>query len=412
MLRMEDYLATQSIFLRQVGHLSFWKKNAIKFYYQNPNQYSLNAEEADKIKNILSRNLNSNDKVISVLSGQAMITNSCLSLPILFTGVDPADLNWIYSHPQVLREIPELTKFDRGAGFWTRNSDLVPINMSPVLFSLLKKQNILTEIVPSANLQALDCKSPDSAKKIAEDPFVQIFAQASDGGLGVTDAAISGLMSTGFSFTDETSVLLPFQTAQNLLRTDHISRIAVILEKVSELEKLQAALNRELQQNHIQNVEIHSYREEQVSEIYRGAMNFVYVMISFFAVLVCGVVILSIANSLQISFLERKPEIASLRSIGFRPQQIQILFSFEYLIISFVSFCFGGFLAFLLKFLNNHLNFRFRIPGFANDLQFVLQPTFIYTYSVLISMLIIVLLTTWIISRKMMLQKIIDLMRA
>jgi putative ABC transport system permease protein len=409
MLRMEEYLAVHSIFLRQVGHLSVWKKDSLKLYFQNPEKYSFSPEEQQKIKRALAPILKAEDRVIPVLSGTGMITNGCQNLPIIFAGIDPQDSEWIYSHPQVHQQIPELVHFDQGVGYWEPEGSLMPINLSPILFSLLKKKNLFSGGTLSAG-EVVNCSHPDSLIKNSADPSVQIFSAAFDGGIGITDALLVGLKSTGFTFSDETAVMLSRDVAKNLLRTDNVSRMVIMLANPENSKSFRVAVAGAIEKAGVDNFEVLHYTDESVSPIYVGAMNFVYVMMGFFVVLVCGVVILSIANSFQIAFMERRHEFATLRSVGFRSGVLRTLLMFEYIQMAAISFAVGGCLAFILKGLNNALNLRFQIPGFANDLQFKLEPTFIFTYSVALAMMIIVVVSVHFFARQQMKLKVIELM--
>jgi ABC-type lipoprotein release transport system permease subunit len=197
--------------------------------------------------------------------------------------------------------------------------------------------------------------------------------------------------------------------AQRLFATDNITYFAVYLKNPDRTSRLLGDLKKSLDPTKF---ESHAYNEEAVSEFYVGAMNFVYMMLLFFAVLICGVVILAVVNSFQIAFLERRAEIATFRSIGMKPSELSLLLTIEYLVLTFISICGGGVLAFAIKSINNSLNVRFRIPGYSNDLQFVLEPNLIFTVCTAVSFLLLVWVTTYTLAKKMNQQKIIDLIRS
>jgi ABC-type lipoprotein release transport system permease subunit len=411
MLRMEKYLATQTIFLRQMGHVSLWKKDSLLLYNQDPQKFSFSPDEQEKIRSAINPLLSPEDKVIPVLSGMGLITNGCRSLPINFTGLESEDMTWIYGPKEVLREIPELTRFYRGAGYWTLDANIVPVNIAPVIFKQLRKTKLF-EDNPNPEIYTPDCDKPEILEKIHNDPYVQVVTQAFDGGLGITDAVLAGLVSTGSSFTDENAVAMPIGAIRNLLRTDNVSRMSIVLKEAGDSRKFKNQIEEALSKAGIQDVEVYHFTNGGVSEVYVGAMNFVYVMMIFFLVLVCGIVVLSIANSFQILFMERRSEFATLRSIGFRPRIIQLLMVFENIQVALMSFAIGGALGFILKSINNSLNLRFRIPGFSDSLQFVLEPSFMFTVIIGLMMMLVVVAASWRFSKRLTDVKVVDLMRS
>jgi ABC-type lipoprotein release transport system permease subunit len=409
MLRMEGYLGTHTIYFRQVGHVSIWKKNGPAKIFHKPRSVTLTPEEQLTIRNALNLVLHDDDVIAPVLKGQGMITNGCTSFPILLTALEPAAFQYVYSHPTVKEKLPELTHLDQGRHLWDAPESDHPVMIARTLQGFLGKTKILEEGHKEADAAgALDCSSASYREKSSRDPYTQIFAQSFDGGLGVIDAAPVGLMQTGFVFSDETAVQLPLVDAQRLFATDNVTYFAVYLADPSRASSIVDQLQSKLDSNIF---EVHNYRDEAVSEFYVGAMNFVYMMLMFFAVLICGVVILAVVNSFNIAFMERRAEIATLRSIGLKPAQLTKLLVLEYFILTALSLAAGGVLAFILKSINNSLNIRFRIPGYSGTLQFLLEPNLIFTIVTTLAFLILVVVTTTILTNKMNKKKIIDLTR-
>ncbi|MEQ1878984.1 MAG: FtsX-like permease family protein, partial [Bdellovibrionia bacterium] len=229
------------------------------------------------------------------------------------------------------------------------------------------------------------------------------------GGVAALDAEIAGHVTTGLTLKDETALLMPFESAQQFFQTDMATSLSVYLKDGGQTRSFIARLRSKLEGR---GFDVYRYDNADVSQFYVGAMNFVYVMVGFFIVLVCGVVILSIVNALNISLLERKTEIATLRAIGYRPLTITEIFVRENLLLASASFAAGGVLAYTVKTGINAANWRFTVPGLADDLQFMLRPGLFFTSIVVVVLIAVVEAATLIGCMSYMKRKITDLLAA
>lgn len=411
-LRMEDYLSTHAIYLKNAGHITINKAEALDKYLQAPAKYALNTEEQNKIQEIL-KNLNTEielERIIFSGATQAMLSNGCQSFPVLVQGIAPEDQSWINNHSEVKKHIPELVNMAEGVDFSVSDS-LLASNISPTLWSFFNKvpftqtkpilDNDLLQSKNNSNSQNCDLTSPD----------FQIYSQDFWGGLGLIDVSIVGLKYSGFSFNDEVFLQLKQQQFQNLVKSDSVYKISVYLKNKDKLSSKITKIRSKLKENNINNIEVHSYNEIAISPIYIGSMNFVTILLIFFIILICGVVALTIANSIQIAFIERKKDIAVYKSIGFRNSIINQIFQWEYIILSILTSIITLLIGLSLIKTINSLNIRFQLPGYSATLQFLLEPTTTYLVSSVILIIIMVLLATkWQLDRLLKKQSI-ELMR-
>lgn len=413
-LRMENYLATHAIYLKQAGHLSVFKTTALKNYFQNPAKFAINPTEQSQITQILTANkeLFELEKVIPIGQVQAMLTNGCQSLPIIAQGLHPEDMQWLLAQPQVLNDIPELIKIEAGVDFWKSDS-LLAANTSPILWSFFNKVNFdkikVTTSVDNSFLP--NCDNPQDKDLLNHSPDFQIYAQDFYGGLGLIDTSIVGLKNSGFSLNDEVFFLLRLSQLQNLSKSDDVYKLAIYFKSDRQIQKKIQSLQELLNKQQLKDFELVPFNNYELSPIYIGSMNFVKIMFVFFLVLICGVVALTIINSIQIAFLERKKDIAVYKSIGFRNALIIKIFQYEYLIITLLCGVVAAFLGKAIVLWNNLQNFRFQLPGYSSTLQFKLEPTILFmTFSFIVIFIIVQLSCRWQLKRLLEKQSI-ELMR-
>lgn len=411
-LRMEDYLSTHAIYLKNTGHITINKTYALDKYLQSPSKYSLNTEEQKKIQSTLQAMSQDLDLERVILSGssQGMLTNGCQSFPILVQSLTPEDQNWLNSHPEVQKHIPELVKMSEGMDF-SKSDSLLASNISPTLWSFFNK-------IPFAQAKTPTATNNSEQKIISENincdltsPDFQIYSQDFWGGLGLIDTTIVGLKYSGFSFNDEVFIQIKQQQFENLVKSDGVYKISVYFKNKNNLTSKIKLIEKKLKETNFTDFEIHSYDEIKLSPIYVGSMNFVTILLIFFIILICGVVGLTIANSIQIAFIERKKDIAVYKSIGFRNEVINRIFQWEYFILStFTSIITLVISLTVIRFINS-LDIRFQLPGYSATLQFLLNPTIPYlAFSISLIIIMVLLSTKWQLHRLLKKQSI-ELMR-
>lgn len=374
MLRMDRYLATQGIYLNHTGHLSVYKKKGLDRALIDPSKHSLSP--ADQLAvTTAAHGLSQKVAFIGkVIVGQGLVTNGCQSFPFLATGVEPETEQRVRQHPAVQTLIPELVQLVRGHGFWKPGAPDDTIIVTHALATLLNKPMLAGD--PAENLAAMDVLTTDCSNQIQKAQLaghsgVQLLGTTFEGGLAAADARIAGHYSTGLSLSDDSGLMMPLAAAQRFFATDNVTSMAIYLGPGGltpfAYRELRAALPAD-------QFDVYPYFSEAVNPFYVGAMSFVYVMNLFFLILVCGVVVLSVVNALQITLIERRSEIGTLRAVGFRPRDVIALFLREIALLTAGGLITGGLAAHALSLAINHANLRFYIVGASSSLQFVLKP--------------------------------------
>jgi ABC-type lipoprotein release transport system permease subunit len=222
-----------------------------------------------------------------------------------------------------------------------------------------------------------DCRDPAGQAAISSHSGVQLVGSTFARGFAAADARITGLFTTGLSLSEDTAMIAPLAFAQKFFDTDAVTWIAVFLAPGTRVAPVLGEL-KAIFARHGFSYDARPYYDEQVSPFYVGAMGFVYVMTLFFLLLVCGVVMLSVLNALQVSFLERRSEAGTLRALGFRRKALAAIFVRETALLTALSLAAGGAIAECVAALFNSLNIRFYIVGASDSLQLILNPGIVF----------------------------------
>jgi putative ABC transport system permease protein len=201
---------------------------------------------------------------------------------------------------------------------------------------------------------------------------VQLLGFVFQGGLAAIDTNVLAHYSTGFALSEDSSVLMPLSLAQEFFGSKRLTSISLFLKDEDSTQDVLSVLKDKAKAWNLE-LDFYDYKDQRVNPFYVGAMMFVYIMNLFFFLIVCGVVILSLLNAIQISILERKSEIGTLLAVGYKQSHIRTLFVIESLVLATVSLLTGIILSFVLAMFVNSLGIQFDIVGNAEKLFLVLH---------------------------------------
>jgi len=401
-LRMERYLATQSVYLNLNGHIVVYAEGGLDRHLADPQKYTLSPIQVAAVTSFRDERI---ERIAPLLRAGGLVHNGCLSFPYSALAALPADIAWARQTPNVNQYVRELALVNRGRGFWESAAD--SINVSPRLAQILGKEKVAGEEGAQALESIGDCSR--DKQKMAQDPSLQLLGSAFPGGIALADATLAGLVSSGMAFQDDTALLMPFPMAQMMYGTDRVTSLALFLHNENDIPAVMGALNAHLEKTGVK-ADLYPFYDENISAFYVGGMQFNWVMLYLFLLLVCSVVGISISNSLYISLLERKAEFGTLRSLGFNQRAVGTLLLMESFFLLIFSFLPALIVTALLTTLMNSLSIRLTIPGLAGDIQFRLHvtPTFVLLVMALLS--ILVLLVTRVGGEKFLRRQILDLL--
>lgn len=390
-LRVQRGLMASTVYLNFKGHVSIYHKNGVDRFFARPNKYQISEDELSAVNHVLLKYQDQIEYTGHFISGAGLLNQNEKSAPVLVTGFEPEVYERSLNHPTMQKWAKDwIPRKDSKHDEFVKNPDLVSITETLGLI-LGKKQ--LT-IFPSDPLEN----------------EVQLVARTYIGDLNAVNARLGIIHSTGISMAEATSLLAPIKVLQSLFDTRGVQYVALFLKHNGATKaQLVRDLQHEFQKQGLE-LEVYPFDSEKVSYFYVGTMGFLYVMASFFVLLILSAVVLSIANSLTMGILERSKEIGTLRALGFQAGFVRGLFVKEALWLSALSVVSGSGIASLIAQAVNSSRIMFSPPGVAGNIQFFLANDFVLLVVVAGVVFVTSTVTSYWVIRSRSQKKIIDLM--
>lgn len=230
---------------------------------------------------------------------------------------------------------------------------------------------------------------------------VTVVTSTVHGAINAIDLTVVGLIATGVPDSELYLVQMPLVAAQELLRTDKIAVLSVLLQDTDETDAVIADLARVDPQ-----FEIRSWRQlnplyDQIVALYRN--QFIV-----FGVIIAIVVFLSVGSMTLTSIMERSREIGTLRAIGISGAKVQRIFTIEGIIMGFMGAVMSGGLTAVVIFVVNQSHIQLPPPpgrnvGVALHLSWSTEPFL----AIMLAMVALCGLSAWLISRRVARLKIL-----
>lgn len=149
------------------------------------------------------------------------------------------------------------------------------------------------------------------------------------GALNAIDATLRGVFEGGLKEYDDWTLKAPLRAVQELLLDDRVEQIVVLLDRTESLPAALSSIERIVRSEKL-DLEIRPWTElalfhNQVVSLFRRELDVIKLIISI-------IVVLGIANTIGMSIVERRRELATLRALGLRPGVVARLLLTEALV--------------------------------------------------------------------------------
>jgi putative ABC transport system permease protein len=348
--RTAKSLEVSSAYLNQRGHVAIRKAGSLDKFATKPKRYILGQNERLTIDSALAPFADKIEFSADFLSGVGLLTDGAKSAPVIITGIDPEIYPRLNFHPEVKKWADDWVVLQPG-------SDLREMTREPSLISITSRvAEVLGRPLPLSKIPS-------------EKQDIQLIAKNFYHDLGAVDAKLGAQHTTGINFAEDTSMIAPLALLQSVLATDGVEYVALFLHNSSDAKNLARSLSSSLGPG----FEVLTFKDEAWSPYYVGTMNFLYVMGSFFVVLILGAVALTIVNTTTLNLLERSREIGTLRAIGFTPAHLRAMFVRESALLTTFSLITGLVIATAIAFAVSQMNIHYRPPGTQGAIRFFLE---------------------------------------
>jgi putative ABC transport system permease protein len=153
-----------------------------------------------------------------------------------------------------------------------------------------------------------------------------LLASTQDGMANALEAEVDETFDTGLSATNDKYVLFPFEFAQRLYDTEGAERLVLVLQDAAQVPQVLQAMEARRAEFGF-DFETRTWTE--LSVFYQQVKSMFGMIFFFLFTIVLVVVVMSIANTMGMTVLERTREIGTLRSLGMKRRSIMALFSVE-----------------------------------------------------------------------------------
>jgi putative ABC transport system permease protein len=270
----------------QSGHLQIYRQGYHEAGSRSPEKYLMNAPET--IKQHIAQETEI-EQVMARLNFSGLLNNGKSDLPIIGEGVEPG-LEAKLGSSVLLTAGRELTDTDT--------------------FGILLGKGVA---------QALQLKPGDQ---------VTLLVNTLDGALNSLDFEVTGIFQSFSNDFDARAVRIPLAAAQELLGTTGVNALVISLHHTEDTDRIAARLMQWLGSSGLEIktwVELNDFYEKTV-ELYKGQFGVLQIIILI-------MVLLSVANSVNMSIFERVGEFGTMMALGNRSNQVfQLIISENFLL--------------------------------------------------------------------------------
>lgn len=234
-----------------------------------------------------------------------------------------------------------------------------------------------------AQLSELESGPSKSAGAAGRGGKIELLASNANGTPNVAAVRVIKAESQGFKELDEVYVVLQLDEAQRLVygrQPAKVTSIMIQLQRTEQIGEARERLKAVLQDLGLkQPLSVLDF--EQINPFYVQTVQLFGTIFGFIFVLIGGIVLFTVSNTMNTAVVERTVEIGTLRAIGLRQSGIRRLFITEGWLLGLSGAVVGVLAAILTSVAINHSNLTWLPPGSAEHLPLLLrvwgEPTMI-----------------------------------
>lgn len=350
------YYGVQTSMIQQQGQLQIYQQGYLKFGAADPDNYTIGNYQAVTDLLLSDPELKQQISVITpqiYLTGIAGVVATDNSKTFIGRGIRPADLDKMHSwdgwHVNVSTPPTGLTQDDLDGA-------VVGIGMARLL-GLCKPLNIancedpptLTKVISDEQVDMSGLLSAEDTAQLSQQdsrdkgPQVNLLAATSEGVPNIVSVYVKKAQSQAQRSLDDAFVMLNFDLARQLLY-DNEPRTTTLLIQLNDPNQVEQVKQRIQQKLDASGMKLEVFRFNEVDPSFDrifAMFTFIFGVVSIFLGIV---IIFTIANTINLTVMERVGEIGTIRAMGFRRSFIMRMFISE----SALMGLFGTFFALIL----------------------------------------------------------------
>lgn len=276
----------ENIIRSQLGHLQVYAEGFNQYGNQEPENYLIDGVTVNKAMEIIE-GIQGVEIVTPRLNFAGLLSNGQRSLAVVGEGIDP-DKEALLSSAVQIKEGEDLFPDDESGG-----------------------------LLGEGLYQALNAAQGD---------YLTLMSNTADGAINAVDVIATGAISTGTREIDSRLLRINISHAQNLIYTEGVTRLVILLDDTKQTEAVYAELQKQFK---AQGLALEMRTWSELAEYYHEVVNLFNGVFDFVRLIVIVIVALSISNTMMMAVMERTPEIGTIRAIGGTRNEIISLFMAE-----------------------------------------------------------------------------------
>ena len=162
------------------------------------------------------------------------------------------------------------------------------------------------------------------ALQLSPGDSITLLVNTPEGGLNTLDFEVVGVFKSFSKDYDDRAVRIPLAAAQELLATGGIHSLVLLLDDTSVTQQVAAMVKQKLEGKPY---EVRTW--EELATFYRKTVNLYRRQFGVLQFITLVMVVLSVANSINMAVFERRGELGTLMALGFRRRRIRQLILLE-----------------------------------------------------------------------------------
>lgn len=330
-------LSRQAIHGEMIGHLTASKRGMKSEGKLNPERYLLTMSDVDAITKLLSDE--PHIKLIAPRLGlNGMVSNGRASTIFIAEGIEPVAMEKLQEN--------FLTEREKTSGLYDNSNKKLDPNHPEVI---------------------------ELSQGLVEMLHLKVGGQAAmlvstlSGQANALDITVGHSFNTGNAGSNDKFAFVPLSLARSLLDADgRADRLTILLDDVNQTEAMRAHLLEKLNKAGF-DVEIQTWQE--LSDFYTQVHGMFDMIFGFIFSIVLTVVIMSVANSMGMTVIERTREIGTLRAMGLKRSSVVKLFTLESMLLTVLGCVTGLFIMLAVLWGINLAGISYVPPNSAREVQ-------------------------------------------
>ncbi len=334
-------LERQSIHSSMLGHLTLSKRGMSTEGRLNPERYMLTSAEVDAISRLAGEEAHV-EMVTPRLALSGLVSNGRASTIFIAEGVEPAAAN--------LLQAGAMTEQERASGLF----DNYMVRLDPARADVVDLGEGLVDMLHlEIGGQAV------------------VLVSTLSGQANALDISLGHAFNTGNASTNDKLAFMPLSLTRSLLDAEgRADRLTILLDDVAQTEPMRSALLKKLAGAGY-DVEIKTWQE--LSDFYNQVHGMFDMVFGFIFFIVLTVVVMSVANSMGMTVVERTREIGTLRAIGLKQNGIIKLFTTESMLLTVIGCVTGLLIAVTVRWGVNVAGISYTPPNSAGEVPLLID---------------------------------------